>query len=88
MWLCCPTEQGFVLLCEVALGKMMRLRKADEHITLQKITEKGFNSTMGEGTTGLDPAGDETLFVQQHSTLHAEKQRHTALCVYGGCGTQ
>ena len=63
------------MLCEVALGKMMRLTKADEHITLQKVTGKGFNSTMGEGKTGLDPAGDEVLFANTTNTSTQQQQQ-------------
>ena len=59
----CLHQQGFVLLCEVALGEMMRLRQADSSLTLDKVNAKGFNSTMGEGKTILDSSGDETLFV-------------------------
>lgn len=52
---------GIVLLCEVALGNMYRIRRADENLTLKKVRGKGYDSTMGEGRTCLDPSFDKQL---------------------------
>ena len=52
---------GIVLLCEVALGNMYRLRGANDKLNLKKVRDKGFDSTMGEGRTRLNPSFDKKL---------------------------
>ena len=49
------------MLCEVALGNMYKLRCADDKLNLKKVRAKGFDSTMGEGRTCLDPSYDKKL---------------------------
>lgn len=40
---------------------MYRLRGANDKLDLKKVRDKGFDSTMGEGRTYLDPSCDKQL---------------------------
>ncbi len=52
---------GFALLCEVALGKMLKKREAE---MIQKLPDK-YQSCMGEGKLAPDPSS----FVKMYSLL-------------------